>query len=92
METRIQRLLDGLIFDKKGFGVHVQRMLKMSRSYILAEILIKILGKKRRTIEDLVCDHDMTNLRFGANLFLLKYIMRSLLARLPPLHSENVDL
>ena len=31
METRIQRLLDGLIFVKKGLGVHVQRMLKMSR-------------------------------------------------------------
>ena len=24
-------------------------------------------------------------------IFLLEYIMRSLLARLPPLHSENVD-
>ena len=24
-------------------------------------------------------------------IFLLNYIMRSLLARLPPLHSENVD-
>ena len=31
LETRIQRLLDGLIFVKKGFGVHVQRMIKMSR-------------------------------------------------------------
>ena len=31
METRIQRLLDGLIFVKKGLGVHVQRMLEMSR-------------------------------------------------------------
>ena len=30
-ETRIQRLLDGLIFVEKGLGVHVQRMLKMSR-------------------------------------------------------------
>ena len=32
LETRIQRLLDVLIFDEKGLGVHVQRMLKMSRS------------------------------------------------------------
>ena len=32
-----------------------------------------------------------TYYRFGANLFVLEYIMRSLLARLPPLHSENVD-
>ena len=30
METRIQRLLDGLIFVEKGHGEHVQRMLKMS--------------------------------------------------------------
>ena len=31
LETRIQRLHDGLIFVEKGLGVHVQRMLKMSR-------------------------------------------------------------
>ena len=31
LETSIQRLLDGLIFVKKGLGVHVQHMLKMSR-------------------------------------------------------------
>ena len=31
LETRIQRLLDGLVFVKKGLGVHVHRMLKMSR-------------------------------------------------------------
>ena len=31
LETRIQRLLDGLIFVEKGLGVLVQRMLKMSR-------------------------------------------------------------
>ena len=31
LETIIQRLLDGLIFVKKGLGVHAQRMLKMSR-------------------------------------------------------------
>ena len=30
LETRIQRLLDGLIFVKKGLGVLVQHMLKMS--------------------------------------------------------------
>ena len=29
-ETRIQQLLDGLIFVKKGLGVHVQRMVKLS--------------------------------------------------------------
>ena len=31
LKTRIQRLLDGLIFVEKGLGVYVQRMLKMSR-------------------------------------------------------------
>ena len=31
-ETRIQRLLGGLIFVEKGLGVHVQRMLKMNRN------------------------------------------------------------
>ena len=29
--TRIQRLLDDFIFVEKGRGLHVQRMLKMSR-------------------------------------------------------------
>ena len=43
LETRIQRLLDGLIFVEKGIGVHVQRMLKMSSVYTLAEILTKYL-------------------------------------------------
>ena len=31
LENIIQRLLDGLIFVEKGFSVHVQRVLKMSR-------------------------------------------------------------
>ena len=31
LETRIQRLLDGLIFVGKGLGVHVQGMLETSR-------------------------------------------------------------
>ena len=31
LETRIQRLLDGLIFVEKGLDVHMQSMLKMSR-------------------------------------------------------------
>ena len=35
LESRIQRLLDGLIFVEKGLSVLVQRMLKMSRVYIL---------------------------------------------------------
>ena len=61
LETRIQRLLDGLIFVENGLGVHVQRMLKMSRVYILVEIVSKLLGKKRRKIRDLICGHDLAN-------------------------------
>ena len=53
-ETRNQRLLDGLIFVENGLDVHVQRMLKVSRVYTLAEILSKIFVKKRRKIEDLI--------------------------------------
>ena len=45
LETSIQRLLDGL-FVENGLGVHVQRILKMSRVYTLAEILSKIFVKK----------------------------------------------
>ena len=87
METRIQRLLDGLIFVEKGLGVHVQRMLKMSRVYTLAAILSKMFVKKRRTIRDLIYDHGLTIKDLVPTSFLLKYIMRSLFARLTPLHS-----
>ena len=49
LETRIKRLLDGFIFfSKKGLGVHVQRMLKMSRFYTLADISSKIFVKKTK--------------------------------------------
>ena len=60
-ETRIQRLLDGLFFVEKGLGVHVQRRLKMSRVYTLAEILSKIFVKKQRKIGDLIYDYGLTN-------------------------------
>ena len=74
LETRIQRLLDGFIFVEKGLGVHVQRMLKMSRIYTLAEIISKIFVKNRGKIVDLTYDHGLTNERFGANLiFILIY-------------------
>ena len=61
LETRIQLLLDGLIFVEKELGVHVQRMLKMSRVYTLAEILSKIFVKEQRKIGDLIYDHGLTN-------------------------------
>ena len=37
LEAIIQQLLGGLIFVEKGLDMHVQRMLKMSRVYTLAE-------------------------------------------------------
>ena len=50
LETRIQQLLDGLIFVEKGLGVHVHGMLKISRFYTMAEILSKILVKNERKL------------------------------------------
>ena len=61
LETRIQRLLDGLIFVKKGLGVHVQRMLKMSRGIYTGGNFKQNTWKKRRKIGDLICDHDLRN-------------------------------
>ena len=62
METRTQRLLYGLISVKKGLGVHVQRMLKMSRGlYTGGNLKQNTWKKKRRKIGDLICDPDLTN-------------------------------
>ena len=61
LETRIQRLLDGLIFVEKTPSMLMQHMLKMSRVYSLAEILSKIFVKKPKKIGDLIYDHGMTN-------------------------------
>ena len=42
--------------------MHVQRMLKMSRGlYTGGTLKQKKMEKKRRKIEDLICDHDLTN-------------------------------
>ena len=41
--------------------MHLQRMLKMSRVYTLAEILSKIFVKKRRNIGDHIYDYGLTN-------------------------------
>ena len=61
METRIQRLPDGIKFVKKGLSVNVQRMLKMGMVYTQAEILSNIfVKKKRRKIGDLIYDHGLT--------------------------------
>ena len=61
LETKNQRLLDGLFFVEKGLDVHVQRMLKMSRVHTLAEFLSQIFVKKRRKIGDLIYDHGLTS-------------------------------
>ena len=61
LETRIQRLLDGLIFVEKGLGVHVQCMLKMSKGlYTGRNFKQNTWKKKRMKIGDLICDHDLT--------------------------------
>ena len=53
--------------------MHLQRMLKMSRVYTLAEIIIKVfVEKKRRKIGDLIYDHGLTNYPFGADLIFIK--------------------
>ena len=68
LKTRIQRLLDGLIFVEKGSGVHVQRMLKMSRGLYCTGGKFK----KNKTKENLgPYDHDLANSRFDASLFFL---------------------
>ena len=41
--------------------MHMQRMLKMSSDYTLAEILSKIFVKKRTNIVDLIYVHRLTN-------------------------------
>ena len=41
--------------------MHVQRMLKMSRVYILAEILGKLFVKKQKKYRDLIYDHGIRN-------------------------------
>ena len=61
LETRIQRLLDGLILVEKGLGVHVQRMLKISRVYTLAEILTRFFVKEEGKIWDIIYNHGLTN-------------------------------
>ena len=86
LKTRIQGLLDRLFFVEKGLGEHVQHMLNMSMGLYTCTggNFKQIIWKKRWKIWDLIFDNDLTNKRFGANLFLLEYIMRSLLARLTP--------
>ena len=91
LETRIQRLLDGLIFVEKGLGVHVERMLKMSRGLYTGWNLSKFLEKSEGKLGTLFAIMIWHTNELVATYFLLEYIMRSLLARLPPSHAKNVD-
>ena len=92
METRFQRLLDGLIFVEKELGVHVQRMLKMSRGLYTGGNFKQNTWKKAQENWGPYLRSSFDILTSWCQLiFLLKYIMRSLLARLSPLHLENVD-
>ena len=47
--------------SKKDLEFTCSACSKRVEVYILAEILSKILGKKRRKIGDLICDYDLTN-------------------------------
>ena len=61
LKTRIQRLHDGFIFVEKSLCVHVQRMLKMSRGLYTGGNFKQNTWKKAKKIEDLICNHDLTN-------------------------------
>ena len=64
LETRIQRLLDGLFFVKKGHGLHVlhvQRMLKMSKGLYTGANFKQNIWKKRRKIGHLIYDHNISS-------------------------------
>ena len=89
LETRIQRLPDGLIFAEKGFGVHVQLMLKVRWVYTLAEILSKIFVKKMKENWGPYLRSWFGKLTIWYQLYFNQ--MRSLLARLTLLLSKNVD-
>ena len=65
LETRIQPLLDGLIFVEKGLGVHVQRMLRISRCLYTGGNFKQNTWKRQRKI-------GFDKLTIGANLFFIK--------------------
>ena len=50
LESRIQRLFDGLIFVENGLGVHVQRMLEMSRCTYTGGNVMQNVWKNRKKV------------------------------------------
>ena len=80
-KTRIQRLLDGLIFVEKGLGMHVQLMLKTSRGLYTGANFKHNTWKKAKENWGLYLRSLFDKLTIWCQLiFLLKYIMRSQLA------------
>ena len=72
LKTRIQWLFDGLIFVEKGLGVHVQRMLKMSRGLYTGGNFKQNTWKKSKKNWGPYLRSRFDKLRFGANLFIIK--------------------
>ena len=72
LETRIQRLLDGLIFVEKELGVHVQRMLKMSRGLYTGGNFKQNTWKKAKENWGPYLRSLFDILTIGANLFFIR--------------------
>ena len=78
LETKIQRLHDGLLFVDKGLGVHVQRMLKLSRSlYTGGNFKQYIWGKTKENWGAYLRFNDLV-----LTYCLFNYITRSMLAQI----------
>ena len=72
--------------------MHVQRMFEMSRGLYTGGNFKQNTWKKAKENWGPYLRSLFDKLTIWCQLiFLLNYIMRSLLARLPPLHLENVD-
>ena len=61
LETRIQRLLDGILFVEKGLGVYMHSMLKIRRALYTGGNFKQNIWKKRRKIWEFIYDHDLTS-------------------------------
>ena len=67
-ETRIQHLLDGLIFVEKGLDVHVQYMLEMSRCLYTSRNFKQNVWENRMEIGDLIYNYHSDNLTIWCQL------------------------
>ena len=80
-ETRIKRLLDGLIFVEKGLRLHMQCVLKMSRIYTLSDILSKIFVKKNEGKLGTFLRSWFDKIMIGTNLIFIKIYQKMLTNR-----------